>query len=105
MKYSDSFPHVFDDKLIGESEANREVINRELSGARSDELAMNPIKGNYDIEHMAKIHEHLFQDVSSHAGFRLLKKDKNIYIKKKELKAPEGAPNPSLTTHVQLFVA
>lgn len=68
MKKSYKFPSVFEDKLSDLPESEREIFGRELSDARADELDMNPIKGDFDIEHFAKIHEYLFQDSSTHAG-------------------------------------
>ena len=68
MKKSYKFPSVFEDKLSDLPESEREIFGRELSDARADELDMNPIKGDFDIEHLAKIHEYLFQDSSTHAG-------------------------------------
>ncbi|MCF6204911.1 MAG: hypothetical protein L3J59_14780 [Methylococcaceae bacterium] len=68
MKKSFDFPSVFEDKLINLPESKREVFARELSDARGLELDINPIKGNFDIEHLTKIHEYLFQDSSTHAG-------------------------------------
>ncbi|WP_267523094.1 Fic/DOC family protein [Campylobacter sp. MG1] len=36
--------------------------------ARAEELKTNPIKGNFDYEHLKAIHKHIFQDVFSWAG-------------------------------------
>jgi cell filamentation protein len=68
LKRSYNFPSIFEDKLSNLPESEREIFGRELSDARADELDINPIKGNFDIEHLAKIHEYLFQDSSTHAG-------------------------------------
>jgi cell filamentation protein len=68
LKRSNKFPPVFEDKLSGLPESEREIFGRELSDARADELDINPIKGDFDIEHLSKIHKYLFQDSSTHAG-------------------------------------
>lgn len=75
-KFSD-FPEYFEDKLItieiasnldNQTYAAIEKQARILSSARRKELQNNPIQGNFDLEHLAAIHKHLFQDVSSFAG-------------------------------------
>ena len=43
------------------------MAGRKLSDARALILEQTPIKGNFDIKHLAEIHEYLFQDVSTHA--------------------------------------
>ena len=68
MTTAADFPPVFEDKLNALPETERDTVGRELSDARSDELAQNPVNGNYDLKHLAAIHKHLFQDVSTHAG-------------------------------------
>lgn len=68
LKRSYKLPSIFEDKLSDLPESEREIFGRELSDARADELDTNPIKGDFDIEHLAKIHEYLFQDSSTHAG-------------------------------------
>lgn len=40
----------------------------ELSTQRQAQLQDNPIKGDYDLEHLKKIHKHLFNDVYQWAG-------------------------------------
>ena len=62
------FPPVFEDKLTGVPESERDTVGRQLSDHRAEELDSNPIRGNFDKEHFSKIHKHLFQDVSTHAG-------------------------------------
>ena len=62
------FSLIFEDKLTGIAESERETVGRELSAVRYYQLVRNPIKGNYGIDHFANIHKHLFQDVSTHAG-------------------------------------
>lgn len=68
MEISNQFPSVFEDNLNDIEEADRESVGRKLSDVRANQIDVNPIKGNFDIEHLAKIHKHLFQDSSSHAG-------------------------------------
>lgn len=40
----------------------------EYTGARLVELQQHPIKGNFDLKHLCKIHKHIFQDLYSWAG-------------------------------------
>ena len=68
MKYSKDFPLIFEDKLLDIPEDKRDDAGRMLSDLRADELEQNPIKGDFDIEHLAKIHGFLFDKVSTHAG-------------------------------------
>ena len=63
-----AFPAVFEDKLHGFSSDDCELVGRIASGNRSDELITSPIEGDYDINHLSRIHEYLFQDVSTYAG-------------------------------------
>lgn len=44
---------------------------------RQSQLLENPIKGNFDLNHLQKIHEHLFQDVYDWAG-----QIRNCYLEK-----------------------
>lgn len=62
------FPPIFEDKLTGIPESDRDMVGRQFSDIRAKELELNPIKGDFDIKHLAKIHEYLFQDSSTHAG-------------------------------------
>lgn len=39
-----------------------------FTARRGAELSANPIKGNFDLEHLKQIHHHLFQDVYEWAG-------------------------------------
>lgn len=45
-----------------------QVAERELTSFRINQLAMNPIKGNFDLKHLQRIHKHIFQDIYSWAG-------------------------------------
>ncbi|CAB1249303.1 Fic/DOC family protein [Clostridium sp. MT-14] len=45
-----------------------EKMERILSSQRLSELAINPIKGNFDIEHLCEIHKYIFQDIYEWAG-------------------------------------
>ena len=62
------FPPVFEDKLTGIPESDRDTVGRHFLDVRAKELELNPIKGGFDIKHLSKIHEYLFQDSSTHAG-------------------------------------
>jgi cell filamentation protein len=39
-----------------------------MSTARLGELRLQPIKGNFDLEHLKRIHQYIFQDVYPFAG-------------------------------------
>lgn len=43
-------------------------VEVEYTGARLVELQQNPIKGDFDLKHLCKIHKHIFQDLYSWAG-------------------------------------
>ena len=53
MKYCKDFPLIFEDKLLDVPEDKRDDAGRMLSDLRADELEQNPIKGDFDIEHLA----------------------------------------------------
>lgn len=56
-------------KLVGVDTYEKvNEADRELSGLRYIELQKNPIKGNYDFEHLKAIHKYLFQDIYYFAG-------------------------------------
>ena len=42
--------------------------DRFFSGERYDELKVSPVEGNFDLKHLCKIHEYLFQDIYYFAG-------------------------------------
>lgn len=44
------------------------LIEEKLTGARLIQLQKQPVKGNYDFEHLKKIHRHLYQDLYDWAG-------------------------------------
>ncbi|MEM1486411.1 Fic family protein (plasmid) [Oscillospiraceae bacterium PP1C4] len=44
------------------------VVERDITNARAMELAGNPIKGNYDLKHLQKIHKKLLGDIYPFAG-------------------------------------
>lgn len=50
--------------------SSKDLFNAEveLTTIRLQELQRNPIKGNYDFEHLKKIHKYIFQDIYSWAG-------------------------------------
>lgn len=45
------------------SEAERKIISK-----RQSELQVKPIKGNFDLVHLQKIHKHIFRDIYPFAG-------------------------------------
>ncbi|MDL2286080.1 Fic family protein [Desulfococcaceae bacterium OttesenSCG-928-F15] len=44
------------------------VLEYELVKKRTRELKLNPVKGNFDLKHLQKIHNSLFQDIYEWAG-------------------------------------
>ncbi len=55
-------------KLNIRNEKDLYDIERKLVSLRVDELIDNPIKGNFDFQHLKSIHKFLFQDVYKWAG-------------------------------------
>ena len=53
--------NIKDDKILFEKE-------RQLVSLRTAEILENPVKGNFDFEHLKNIHRHLFQDIFEWAG-------------------------------------
>lgn len=53
--------HIQDEKLLKE-------LERITVATRIVQLRENPIKGNFDLAHLRKIHRHLFQDIYDWAG-------------------------------------
>ena len=53
--------HIQDEKLL-------EELERITVATRIVQLRENPIKGNFDLAHLRKIHRHLFQDIYDWAG-------------------------------------
>ena len=45
-----------------------QMIERRLTMIRLAELIKHPIKGNFDLEHLQKIHYYIFQDIYEWAG-------------------------------------
>ncbi|MDV0445436.1 hypothetical protein MmiAt1_10140 [Methanimicrococcus sp. At1] len=45
-----------------------EEMEAEYTGMRLREIAVRPLKGNYDFEHFCKIHQYIFQDIFDWAG-------------------------------------
>jgi len=67
-EYFDQNSGVMKNKL-GLDDAGKLRIYEYWSAAeRERELQRNPIKGNFDLDHLKKIHEHLFSDVYEWAG-------------------------------------
>jgi cell filamentation protein len=64
--------NIKDQKQLDEAEANYTVY-------RLKELALNPLKGDYDLKHLLQIHQYIFQDLYFWAG-----QIRNIEIYKEE---------------------
>ncbi|EAL8059704.1 cell filamentation protein Fic [Campylobacter jejuni] len=59
---------IADNKLGIKDEKEFEIVARNYTAIRSDELRINPIKGNFDYQHLKNIHKYIFQDVFHWAG-------------------------------------
>lgn len=46
----------------------RDRLERSITTYREEQLSLNPIIGNYDFEHIAKIHHYLFNGLRDYAG-------------------------------------
>lgn len=93
------FPPIFEDKLNNVSISDRDLIGRLSSLNKSKQLEISPIKGDYDAEHLKKIHHHLFNDVSSYAGRvrgYTLKKEEVVFAGKDRLETILNEEIPSL---------
>ncbi len=49
-------------------QAIKDDFEREVTHVRSQQLKENPVKGNFDLEHLATIHKKLFDGLYDHAG-------------------------------------
>lgn len=59
---------ITDNKLDIKNEKEFEIVARNYTTIRSDDLRINPIKGNFDYQHLKNIHKYVFQDVFYWAG-------------------------------------
>ncbi|HBD8927165.1 TPA: Fic family protein [Campylobacter jejuni] len=59
---------ITDNKLGIKDEKLFDKASRFYTGLRERELTLNPIKGNFDYQHLKNIHKHIFQDVFYWAG-------------------------------------
>ncbi|EMV9620663.1 cell filamentation protein Fic, partial [Campylobacter coli] len=59
---------ITDNKLGIKDEKLFDKESRFYTGLRERELTLNPIKGNFDYQHLKNIHKHIFQDVFHWAG-------------------------------------
>ncbi|EAH9208519.1 cell filamentation protein Fic [Campylobacter coli] len=57
-----------DNKLGIKDEKEFEIVARNYTTIRSNKLINNPIKGNFDYQHLKNIHKYIFQDVFHWAG-------------------------------------
>ncbi len=48
--------------------SKKNQFERKITKIRIDRIKENPIKGNFDFEHLAKIHYAIFKDLYDHAG-------------------------------------
>lgn len=65
-----SYPQtgVLINKLNIKSQKDLQLAESEYSANRLYQLRTTPIKGNFDLEHLKKIHKHIFQDIYKWAG-------------------------------------
>ncbi|MGE7828520.1 Fic/DOC family protein [Paenibacillus sp. NPDC093718] len=72
--------NVLINKADLKDQASLDVFERNRTALRAMELQQTPIKGNFDIQHLKAIHQHLFQDVYPFAGeFRYTNIRKNDF--------------------------
>lgn len=64
--YPNSF--VLKNKLNIISAEELELAERRITSLRLAEVYINPIKGDFDLQHLKNIHKHIFQDIYSWAG-------------------------------------
>lgn len=67
-RYLDPDTGVLKNKLGIRDSTVLEQREADYAAARSYELALQPIKGNFDLAHLCAIHRHLFGDVYAWAG-------------------------------------
>jgi len=60
--------HILRNKLGIRDEARLREFEYEQSASRIEELRENPVSGKFDLTHLKKIHQHIFQDVYHWAG-------------------------------------
>lgn len=46
----------------------QERLERLITSVRAEQLKLNPIQGEYDFQHLSKIHQYLFDGLYEHAG-------------------------------------
>ncbi|EAI7269741.1 Fic/DOC family protein [Campylobacter jejuni] len=59
---------ITNNKLNIENEKIFEKESKKYTSQRIDELITNPIKGNFDYQHLKNIHRYIFQDIFHWAG-------------------------------------
>ncbi|CAH0356034.1 Fic family protein [Aquabacterium sp. CECT 9606] len=57
-----------------------------VTDLRIAELRVNPIQGKFDLDHLKKVHEHIFQDLYEWAG-----KERTVNFSKRDAEEPEWA--------------
>lgn len=65
---SKDFPPIFEDKLLALPDDIRENIANAAVSQKADKIDNHPVQGDFNVTHLSKIHERLFNDVSTYAG-------------------------------------
>ncbi|MDL2248643.1 Fic family protein [Tyzzerella sp. OttesenSCG-928-J15] len=60
--------NVLINKLNIRDNESLHIAERQITNTRQSELHKKPIKGNFDLQHLQKIHKHIFQGIYPFAG-------------------------------------
>ncbi|MBV6341433.1 Fic family protein [Candidatus Magnetobacterium casensis] len=66
--YTDAATGILKNRLGITTKAELEKAEACFAGTRSYELSQNPLKGNFDLEHLKAIHGYIFKDLYEWAG-------------------------------------
>lgn len=59
---------ILRNKLQCQTQSELDELEKMLTFTRIVELQEDPVKGNYDLDHLKKIHQYIFQDIYEWAG-------------------------------------
>ncbi|MCT4574099.1 cell filamentation protein Fic, partial [Bacillus thuringiensis] len=59
---------VLKNKFGIKDQAELEELEKLITTAKIAELEIKPIPGNFDLDHLKKIHKHIFEDIYEFAG-------------------------------------
>ena len=67
-KYCYEGTDILKNKLNIKNDEKLYEVERKLTALRTKDLYKKPVKGDFDLEHLKKIHKHIFQDIYEWAG-------------------------------------